>query len=124
MSSRLPTPGKPLTARELQILEGMRRALGNQEIGVELGLAEDTVKNHARRLFAKLGARDRTHAVALGFESGALRPAVPVDVVEVPRKALALLVAVAEKVNGGVPSWQIRELSRAALAAVRPGGAL
>ncbi len=36
----------------------------NAEIGRELFVSEDTVKTHARRLFRKLGARDRAHAVA------------------------------------------------------------
>jgi DNA-binding NarL/FixJ family response regulator len=39
----------------------------NSEIGRELYLSEDTVKTHARKLFQKLGARDRAHAVALGL---------------------------------------------------------
>ena len=33
-------------------------------------LSEDTVKTHARRLFRKLGARDRAQAVAVGFRRG------------------------------------------------------
>ena len=40
------------------------------EIGRELFVSEDTVKTHARRLFRKLGARDRAHAVAAGFRAG------------------------------------------------------
>ena len=39
----------------------------------ELFLSEDTVKTHARRLFKKLGASDRAHAVALGFRWGLVR---------------------------------------------------
>ena len=39
----------------------------NAEIGRELFVSEDTVKTHARRLFRKLGARDRAHAVAAGL---------------------------------------------------------
>ncbi len=61
--------GKP-TERELQILRGMSEGHSNGEIGKELFLSEDTVKTHARRLFQKLGARDRAHAVALGMRSG------------------------------------------------------
>lgn len=61
--------GKP-TERELQILHGMSEGRSNGEIGRELFLSEDTVKTHARRLFQKLGARDRAHAVALGMRCG------------------------------------------------------
>ena len=58
------------TERELQILRGMSEGHSNGEIGRELFLSEDTVKTHARRLFQKLGARDRAHAVALGLRNG------------------------------------------------------
>ena len=49
---------------------GMSRGRSNSEIGRELYLSEDTVKTHARRLFRKLGAADRAHAVAVGFRWG------------------------------------------------------
>jgi DNA-binding NarL/FixJ family response regulator len=61
--------GRP-TVRELQILRGMSEGHSNGEIGRELFVSEDTVKTHARRLFQKLGARDRAHAVALGLRCG------------------------------------------------------
>jgi DNA-binding NarL/FixJ family response regulator len=70
-----PAPGRgraPLTERELQVLRGMADGKSNAEIGRDLYVSEDTVKTHARRLFRKLGARDRAHAVAVGFRSGAL----------------------------------------------------
>ncbi|WDZ85266.1 helix-turn-helix transcriptional regulator [Micromonospora cathayae] len=62
--------GSGLTERELQVLLGMAEGKSNAEIGRELYVSEDTVKTHARRLFRKLGARDRAHAVAAGFRAG------------------------------------------------------
>ena len=62
-----------LTEREMQVLTGMSRGRSNAEIGRELYLSEDTVKTHARRLFRKLGAADRAHAVAVGFRAGLVR---------------------------------------------------
>nr|MDT0661148.1 LuxR C-terminal-related transcriptional regulator [Micromonospora sp. DSM 115978] len=59
-----------LTEREMQVLVGMAEGKSNAEIGRELFVSEDTVKTHARRLFRKLGARDRAHAVAAGFRAG------------------------------------------------------
>ena len=59
-----------LTERELQVLRGMADGKSNAEIGRELFVSEDTVKTHARRLFRKLGARDRAHAVAAAFRAG------------------------------------------------------
>jgi DNA-binding NarL/FixJ family response regulator len=61
-----------LTDRELQVLLGMSKGRSNGEIGRQLALSEDTVKTHARRLFAKLDARDRAHAVARGLHQGLL----------------------------------------------------
>lgn len=56
-----------LTRREHQILVGMSQGLSNGAIGAELYVSEDTVKTHARRLYGKLGVRDRGAAVAAGF---------------------------------------------------------
>jgi DNA-binding NarL/FixJ family response regulator len=61
-----------LTERELQVLRGMAEGKSNAEIGRDLYVSEDTVKTHARRLFRKLKARDRAHAVAVGFRAGTL----------------------------------------------------
>ena len=64
-------PRRPaLTERELQVLRGMADGKSNAEIGRDLFVSEDTVKTHARRLFRKLNARDRAHAVAAGFRTG------------------------------------------------------
>jgi hypothetical protein len=41
-----------------------------REIGVRLYLSEETVKSHVRHLLAKLQARSRAHAVAVGFRRG------------------------------------------------------
>ena len=59
-----------LTEREMQVLRGMSQGKSNAEIGRDLFVSEDTVKTHARRLFRKLGARDRAHAVAEAFRGG------------------------------------------------------
>jgi DNA-binding NarL/FixJ family response regulator len=56
-----------LTVRELQILEAVADGKSNKEIAAALAIAEDTVKTHLRRLFEKLGAADRAHAVAIAL---------------------------------------------------------
>jgi DNA-binding NarL/FixJ family response regulator len=63
----------PLAKSEHAVLRGMAEGTSNRAIGEALFIAEDTVKTHARRLFRKLGARDRAHAVALGFRAGILK---------------------------------------------------
>lgn len=62
--------GVELTKRELEVLAGMSHGRSNAQIGQDLFLSEDTVKTHARRLFRKLGVRDRAQAVAHGFRRG------------------------------------------------------
>jgi DNA-binding NarL/FixJ family response regulator len=64
--------GRILTERELRILRGMCQGHSNKQIGRALFLSEDTIKTDARRMFTKLGARDRAHAVALGMRRGLL----------------------------------------------------
>ncbi len=62
--------GVSLSMREMQVLTGMSQGKSNAQIGRELYLSEDTIKTHARRLFRKLGAKDRAEAVATGFRRG------------------------------------------------------
>ncbi|WP_227470265.1 response regulator transcription factor [Massilia sp. YMA4] len=65
--------GQPgLSERELAVLACAAGGNGNKQIGVRLGIAEDTVKAHMRTILAKLGAHDRTHAVAIAVKRGIL----------------------------------------------------
>jgi DNA-binding CsgD family transcriptional regulator len=61
-----------LSEREQQVLEGMASGMSNGQIGRSIYVSEDTVKTHARRLFHKIGAKDRAHAVYLGCRLGLL----------------------------------------------------
>jgi len=58
------------TMREIEVLQLISDGLVNREIGVRLFLSEETVKSHVRHLLAKLQARSRAHAVAVGFRRG------------------------------------------------------
>jgi DNA-binding NarL/FixJ family response regulator len=64
---------KRLSPRELQTLELMRRGLSNRDIGVALGVSENTAKAHVKAILLKLGVADRAEAVAAGFERGLLQ---------------------------------------------------
>jgi DNA-binding NarL/FixJ family response regulator len=67
---RAATPAPALTRREMDVLLRVARGQPNKAIGRELGLTEGTVKTYLRRLRARLGARDRTHAVILAAALG------------------------------------------------------
>jgi DNA-binding NarL/FixJ family response regulator len=58
------------TNREVEVLQLISEGLVNREIGTRLFLSEETVKSHVRHLLAKLQARSRAHAVAVGFRRG------------------------------------------------------
>lgn len=53
-----------LTRRELEILELVSRGLQNKSIAAKLSLSEFTVKIHLHNIITKLGAHNRTEAVA------------------------------------------------------------
>ena len=83
--------GEPLTVREQEILAGAADGETAAQTGARLFLSSETVKSYRKRVIAKLGARNGTHAVALALRSGLLplrRPApVPVRVSAVaPRR--------------------------------------
>jgi DNA-binding NarL/FixJ family response regulator len=67
-----PEPEHLPTAREIEVLQLVSEGLVNREIGDRLYLSEETVKSHVRHLLAKLQARSRAHAVAVGFRRGLL----------------------------------------------------
>lgn len=57
-------PQTQLSYRELEVLRLIAIGYSNGEIAQKLYLTENTVKTHIKRLFAKLDANSRTHAVA------------------------------------------------------------
>jgi DNA-binding CsgD family transcriptional regulator len=61
----------PLSPREREIMELMISGASNPEIAERLVIGQATVKTHVGNILEKLGARNRTHAVALHLRSGA-----------------------------------------------------
>lgn len=61
---------RSLTEREREVFIALGRGLTNAEIATSLYVGESTVKTHVGRILAKLGARDRIHAVILAHRLG------------------------------------------------------
>ena len=59
-----------LTPREIDVLRLISGGNANKEIAAQLSLTEETVKGHVKNILAKLGAKDRTHAVTIGLKRG------------------------------------------------------
>lgn len=56
-----------ISARELEVIEGVAAGLENKEIAARLGIAERTVKNHLARITVKLGVRGRVDLAAFAI---------------------------------------------------------
>ena len=64
---------RELSWREILVLEHVAAGLTNRGVATALGLSPQTIKTHLERVYWKLGAESRAHAVALGFRAGLLR---------------------------------------------------
>ena len=62
-----------LTPREREILAWIAQGKSALEIGTILCIAKRTVDEHAQNAARKLGAANRTHAVALALTQGIIR---------------------------------------------------
>lgn len=59
-----------LTKRQREILQLLADGLSTADTAKRLGVSAETVRTHAKGTLARLDARDRTHAVAIGFRTG------------------------------------------------------
>ena len=59
-----------LTEREIDVLRQVASGNANKIIADKLEISEETVKSHMRKILSKLGANDRTHAVAIALKRG------------------------------------------------------
>ena len=68
-----PRPSDPLaelSGRERQVLELVAKGMSNQEIGLQLGLAEKTIKHYMTNILTKLQVRSRVEAALLAARVG------------------------------------------------------
>ena len=59
-----------LTTREVEVLRQLVGGHRNRDIAERLFISEETVKVHIKHIMEKLGAKDRTQAVAIGVRRG------------------------------------------------------
>jgi DNA-binding NarL/FixJ family response regulator len=64
------TADASLTNREVQVLQLVASGYANKTISQRLSINQETTKTHVKNILAKLGAKDRTHAVSLGLKRG------------------------------------------------------
>jgi DNA-binding NarL/FixJ family response regulator len=62
-----------LTAREIEVLRQLAGGNRNRDIGEHLFISEETVKVHIKHIMDKLGAKDRTQAIALAVRRGIIQ---------------------------------------------------
>ncbi len=62
-----------ITPRELEILALVAQGNANKAIAAQLGIGEDTVKQHVSRILAKLRVQDRAQATAEAIRRGLVR---------------------------------------------------
>ena len=68
----VPSPER-LTGREIEILEHMAMGYSNEKLADQLCLSVHTVRFHLRNIYWKLGAHNRTQAVALARRFGFIK---------------------------------------------------
>ena len=68
-AARLRARGSVLTRRQLQILQLYADGQSTAKVARSLGLSAETIRTHTKAILARLGARDRTHAVAIALRS-------------------------------------------------------
>jgi DNA-binding NarL/FixJ family response regulator len=59
-----------ITAREIEVLQHIAGGNRNRDIAEKLFISEETVKVHIKHIMEKLGASDRTQAVAIALKRG------------------------------------------------------
>jgi DNA-binding NarL/FixJ family response regulator len=62
-----------LTEREVEVLQHVANGNKNRDIANKLFISEETVKVHVKHIMEKLGAADRTQAVAIGIRRGIIQ---------------------------------------------------
>ena len=66
-------PVPKLTPRQIEVLQSMTRGLTNRDIAKQLGIRQDRVDEHVAAILTKIGAANRTEAVAIAMRKHLLK---------------------------------------------------
>lgn len=64
MAKKIPRR-RELSPRQVQVLEFIMNGYADKQIAIELGISYHTIKGHITKIYDRLGAIDRAHAVAI-----------------------------------------------------------
>ena len=73
LQMKIDPPVPNLTPRQMEILDSMVRGLNNLDIAKQLGIRRDGVKEHVNAILTKIGASNRTEAVAIALRKHLLK---------------------------------------------------
>ena len=73
LQMKIDPPVPNLTPRQMEILDSMVRGLNNRDIAKQLGIRRDGVKEHVNAILTKIGASNRTEAVAIALRKHLLK---------------------------------------------------
>jgi two-component system nitrate/nitrite response regulator NarL len=76
-SAKAEEPASTLSQRERDIVSAVLKGASNKDIAWQLGLGEQTVKNHLRRIFAKLQVANRVELAVLAMANQMAEPGDP-----------------------------------------------
>ncbi len=68
-----------LTPREIEVLTLIARSASTRQVARSLGITPKTAETHIERIYAKIGASNRSTATLFAMQHGLLDSLVPVD---------------------------------------------
>lgn len=85
--SERPRPGAALTDHEIRLLALVAQGMDGPQICIRMFISNSTLHTHFRRIYVKLGAQTRAHAVALAYQRRILLVPYETDTSEQQRSA-------------------------------------
>lgn len=91
-----------LTPREQEVLILLARGMSDQEIAEQIHVSTRTVRSHTHAILAKMGVKNRTHAVRIGIEMGLVDMSA-----ELPDQSLLILLKQVQYIRKQVEGLEV-----------------